>query len=71
MSTVLASWVYSVVLRAPPSVKICKLTRGFVTSDYLPIWQVQAIRLPLQVVSSAILVIKRSKRSSGLQFVSW
>ncbi|PON48034.1 hypothetical protein PanWU01x14_240270 [Parasponia andersonii] len=30
---------YSVALRAPPSVKVRKLARSLITSDYLPIWQ--------------------------------
>ncbi|PON80731.1 hypothetical protein PanWU01x14_002870 [Parasponia andersonii] len=57
---------YSVALRAPSSVKVRKLAQGLVTSDYLPIWQeipITELFFP-KVVSSAILVIKRSKRSS-------
>ncbi|PON38641.1 hypothetical protein PanWU01x14_310970 [Parasponia andersonii] len=30
---------YSVALRTPPSMKVHKLARGLVTSDYLSIWQ--------------------------------
>ncbi|PON34646.1 hypothetical protein PanWU01x14_342680 [Parasponia andersonii] len=30
----------SVALRVPPSVKVRKLARRLVTSDYLPIWQI-------------------------------
>ncbi|PON32870.1 hypothetical protein PanWU01x14_357490 [Parasponia andersonii] len=56
----------AVALRAPPSVKVRKLARDLVTSDYLSIWQEISITELFfsEVVSSAILVIKRSKRSS-------